>query len=586
MGTTQIPGFLPPLAGKDLQDPALFQVNLRFEQLQSAILALSGGVLPQISAGTQTITAWNASTTYAVGAEVTYSGYVWQALRVNKNSAPVSGSANWTKVSPTSLQNYKGSWDSGVAYSPGDEVSFEGMLWQAMAENVDSAPSPSNTNWASLGPTNLGTFQGAWSSSVAYGIGDEVSHNNYVWQATQANSDSEPSTSNPNWIIIGPASLQAYKGTWSSSISYYNGDQVTYQGYLWAAAAPNTNSAPVVGNVNWNQLGPSTLANWQGAWSGSVTYQAGMEVANGGYVWQASQQSTNQVPSTGSAFWYLVGPASLQNFQGAWNGGLTYQPGMEVSYNSYLWQASAQSTGQTPATGSAYWNQLGPITLQNYQGGYSGSTAYLAGMSVSYGGNVYQATENVPVGTAPTNTSYWVLVGPTNFDFVADGGTFLKIGSVNTSNQTTTSSYSNRSVSASYSAQGTSSSITLAVSPPGNPPPGTQISNYIGIPGSDTYDLLVQVSGFVNWTQQDTSTIAELDVYVFDLTTQGGTTYQTYSMDTWQSSVTLSGVFPVILTTIPISATPGGHNFALFAQAFLQSFTVSNIVLNITVLKA
>lgn len=233
-----------------------------------------------------------------------------------------------------------------------------------------------------------------------------------------------PSNLLSNGQLVIPTE-SSYRGDWDNITDYNEGDEVTDQGYLWEAAAANYDSQPSRTNVHWNLLGPSSLASYKGAWSSGGIYNPGEETADAGYVWQCTNvvgpSSTH--PASDPSHWVQIGPANLQNFQGAWTAG-TYQAGMEVSYSAYIWQANTTTTSQPGADGT--WNQIGPSNINNYQGTYNGG-AYLSGQQVGYSGNVYLATQNVPAGQSPTNASYWVLVGPNTIDSVADGTAYGKV---------------------------------------------------------------------------------------------------------------------------------------------------------------
>jgi hypothetical protein len=63
----------------------------------------------------------------------------------------------------------------------------------------------------------------------------------------------------PGHVIDGTTA--SFRGAWSSAASYNVGDEVTYNGNYWLAAALNTNSPPTTSNANWVLYGPVTLDN-------------------------------------------------------------------------------------------------------------------------------------------------------------------------------------------------------------------------------------------------------------------------------------------------------------------------------------
>lgn len=204
--------------------------------------------------------------------------------------------------------------------------------------------------------------------------------------------------------------------------------------------------------------------NYKGAWSSASAYIIGDEVLQGGNYYIATANSTNEVPPN-ATYWQLVGPANLDsvangttysrvlaayvadgiayNFQGVYNGATAYLQGAEVAYNGNYYLATANTTGNVP-TNVSFWQLLGPTSLDNvangstysrvlaayvadgvaynFQGVYSGGTAYLQGAEVSYDGNYYLAIANT-TGNLPTNATFWQLLGPTSLDSVSDGAT-------------------------------------------------------------------------------------------------------------------------------------------------------------------
>lgn len=61
-----------------------------------------------------------------------------------------------------------------------------------------------------------------------------------------------------------------------------------------------------------------------------------------------------------------------------------------------------------PGTTSGAWTFY---DVNNTPAAYSGSTQYAACNGVTSGGNTYQALSTPPVGTATSNTTFWVQVG-------------------------------------------------------------------------------------------------------------------------------------------------------------------------------
>jgi hypothetical protein len=130
-----------------------------------------------------------------------------------------------------------------------------------------------------------------------------------------------------------------FKGAWSSVTAYLKGAEVSYQSNYWLALLPSTNSAPAIGNSNWQLLGPVSLDNLGDGSTYSKTLAS--------YV------------SSGVPY----------NYKGTWSSVTSYPKGAEVSYLNNYWLALANNTNSAPAAGNANWQLLGPTTLDNLADG-------------------------------------------------------------------------------------------------------------------------------------------------------------------------------------------------------------------------
>src|SRR5579863_9677996 len=62
------------------------------------------------------------------------------------------------------------------------------------------------------------------------------------------------------WYPSGPGTVPfGFAGVWSSTVDYIAGDEVIYNGSYWKALASNNNSAPAIGNSNWQNVGQTLV---------------------------------------------------------------------------------------------------------------------------------------------------------------------------------------------------------------------------------------------------------------------------------------------------------------------------------------
>jgi chitodextrinase len=93
-------------------------------------------------------------------------------------------------------------WSSTQVYQPGNQVSFDGQVWQALTINADSAPGTLNTNWLNVSPYP------AWSAATEYFPGDIVTEGGNIWVAqTQMNNgivDPQLPSATGRFTVSGP----------------------------------------------------------------------------------------------------------------------------------------------------------------------------------------------------------------------------------------------------------------------------------------------------------------------------------------------------------------------------------------------
>jgi len=208
-----------------------------------------------------------------------------------------------------SQTGYQGAWSATGQYSAGSLVELGGEIYIAIAPNANMTP-PNAAFWTAVSAVS---FSGAWSAATTYTIGDIVNVGAALYIATATSTNENPTTTSGYWQLLTGTST--YLGAWSSSTNYSVGQQVSYNGNFYVAIVANTNVAPApTGSTDWVLLGTSNTLI--GVYAGGTTYTTGMEVTNGGNIWQALQATTGNAPPTPpatSVYWQLMGPTTLSS---------------------------------------------------------------------------------------------------------------------------------------------------------------------------------------------------------------------------------------------------------------------------------
>ena len=350
---------------------------------------------------------WSNITPYLAGNECTYLGDYWLCVAENTNSPPSLTNTNWQLVGSGS--QFMGAWDSSTDYAVGEEVTYNGDLYIAIADNSNAEPDTHASDWQQLGGGL--SFSGAWAPSTAYAIGVMVSYSSSIWLCLVANTNSAPAIGNTNWQLIG--SQSEFLGVWVSGTStYLPGQEVSYSGLVYICLVAVSGTTPPPSDAaHWQPLGG---LSYVGVWASGSTYSAGQIISYSGNTYLClTGNSSTTTPNLNTADWLLIGPANAsalagsQTFLGAWSSSTPYFPGNEVSYASNLYLCVTANTN-TPPPGSAKWELMGGWP---YMGPWSNTCTYLPGQEVGYLGNIYKCLVSCTDIVPTSSTTDWAWLG-------------------------------------------------------------------------------------------------------------------------------------------------------------------------------
>ena len=173
---------------------------------------------------------------------------------------------------------------------------------------------------------------------------------------------------------------------------------------------------------------------FRGAYSNSTEYEANDVVKYGAnlYVYTSGLKSTGNTPSSGSIYWDLM--IEGFKFEGVFDSATTYNIGDGFSYGGTVYVTLKNSVSGMYPTGSSDSNYSTFIDGLQFESDYVATTAYQKNDIVTYGGKSYIAINDLPggiVGQLPTNSSYWRKFSEgTEFKGAYSGGNVYKPGDV------------------------------------------------------------------------------------------------------------------------------------------------------------
>jgi hypothetical protein len=158
-----------------------------------------------------------------------------------------------------------------------------------------------------------------------------------------------------------------------------------------------------------------------GVWNNITNYVLGQMVYYNGFLYTALQPNTNTTPGTNPAIWQLLPWTIEHNFLGEWNLTHPYVAGQAVWYNGTIYMALLDNDGVFPSALTAgFWqNMLLPVTA-----------ALIPPNTFVYGGvDTFTLTETPvsPINTQVFVDSYHLIYG-TEYTVVGNQLTLIPTG--------------------------------------------------------------------------------------------------------------------------------------------------------------
>jgi hypothetical protein len=329
--------------------------------------------------------AWLPSTAYGVNSLVTYGGIIYKCV-VNHTSAAntalglEANQNNWTVW--YNGYAYLGNWSANTRYKINDLVTLNSSIYVCGTYHT-SASSFNSSNFTVYLPGQ--NFKLIWSSSTTYQIGDTILYGSTPYISKSANNlNNIPSTDAIDWgqFNVGYRVL----GAWNNSIAYVVGDVVSYNGLLYEATANNTSADPSASyaSVTYTAAGSSgttvVVSSTTGLLPGMIATGAGF--ASGQFISSITNSTTlvldrrpdstltdnQQIKFFGvtTAYWILLN--SNNKWLGSWTTNTKYIIGDTVrwingTYSCIQGHVSSNTSGYTANrpdfdTNNTYWKLL------------------------------------------------------------------------------------------------------------------------------------------------------------------------------------------------------------------------------------
>ncbi len=363
---------------------------------------------------------WTPNTSYQIGDIVSVNGNVYICITVHTSGIdliPTDG--NWTIYLDST--KFRQDWESFTLYEINDIVRYGGTVYRCIESHTSSSLSTGlEGNLARWEVYYSGIeYRGAYSSNTKYKLNDIVSYKASLLRCTTAYT-SENTFDETKWTMELTGSL--YQGEWSSTAYYSVGNIVRAGGYVYYALTNNINKLPSNSIYDFVEdgAGPhweilSKGINFVGTWDSEIEYKAGDVVRRGGNVYVALIDTV--ISADGSSLDYLD-TSNWQllttgiRFTGNWEPSIanedgspsrTYAVGDTVRLTGNTFRAniehipSADNAPNNPTLGAVYWElilQAGSNTAMESEG----DLLTFGFRDGEYGNYDTLETINVPIG--------------------------------------------------------------------------------------------------------------------------------------------------------------------------------------------
>ena len=259
---------------------------------------------------------WTVSTAYEIDDIVKFGA---NSYVCTTNHTSASNETNWysSDLSNWSLHleglQPRGDWAATTFYKLNDLVKFGNNTYRVITAHTSTQAFDATQFSDFVGGFQ---FEDSWSNLTAYQPGDVVNYGGYTYIAKLANNNKQPNenlvTPNDFWDILTTGFTVL--GDYNPATTYAPGAVVQFGGYAYAAKTTTVGTAPnAPAQTSWDLVLEGV--SWKGTWSSSTTYYPGDLVFRAPSTYINILESTNNTPETATNYWTLFteGTNAAQN---------------------------------------------------------------------------------------------------------------------------------------------------------------------------------------------------------------------------------------------------------------------------------
>ena len=333
---------------------------------------------------------WSNSTQYESNDIVKYGGNVYVYTYALKSAGVLPTDASRWALMIEGF-NFQGVFSTTTNYKIGDTVAHGGVVYVSVLDSYNITP-PNATYWSKF--LDGIQYEGEFNPSSSYQKNDVVVYGGSIYIAKQDTTTNLPTNTTFFDKFVEGVSPQ---GVYNEATNYVPNDLVAYGANIYRAKVETVDNPP--SDTTYWELYVGGI-KFLGEYSAVTEYYVNDLVVYGNTVYRSRETQTDVLPTVTGGWELLVGGI---NYAGAYSGSTTYYINDIVVYGNNSYRSLITQTNVVP-TSSPNWELY--VSTTNYRGVYSNATTYFQGDLVNYGGNVYLASEETQ-GNVPTDTDFW-----------------------------------------------------------------------------------------------------------------------------------------------------------------------------------
>jgi len=251
---------------------------------------------------------WAISTSYIKDDIVKYGANTYTCLINHTSSSSISGfytnlsAGNWSLHSEG--LNFAGDWAASTFYKLNDLVKFGAYQYRCILQHTSGGTFSIGSNWSVY--TEGFQFEDSYSSGTQYQDGDVVTYGGYayIFVSSTPATGSTPSAASSDWDLLAPGFTAT--GDYSAGTAYKTGQTINFGGWSYVCVTDTTAAqSPYTHSAKWQKINEGF--DWKGTYSSSTTYFKGdvVEYSSSSYV-AIEHNILNVTPGSDVTKWQLM----------------------------------------------------------------------------------------------------------------------------------------------------------------------------------------------------------------------------------------------------------------------------------------